>query len=126
MHQYNLHKFNFVICTSYAFCENNIQCTLPCTHCTTHSHFKQIINSYFIYLNCKFCWAKAQHPLYSILLCFTHHMDINIDKNCHHVLEINQHKFHYLCMDLVNKHRFLHNVSQQNRYNIGIRILPVK
>ena len=51
-------------------------------------------------------------------------MDTNIDMNFHHVLEISLHKCHYLYMDWVNKHRFLHSVIRQTLYSIGIRNLP--
>lgn len=56
----------------------------------------------------------------------TYHKGINIDKNFPHVLAIGQHIFHYSYKDLVNKHRFLHSVVQQNHYSIDIHIPPGK
>lgn len=56
----------------------------------------------------------------------TYRRDTDIDTNFHRVLEINQRKCHCWYTDSVNKHRFPHNVIQQNRYSIDIHIPPVR
>lgn len=55
----------------------------------------------------------------------TYRKGINTGMNCHHVLEINQHKCHCWCKDSVNKHRFLHSADQQTRYSIDIHSPPM-
>lgn len=55
----------------------------------------------------------------------TYHKDINIDMNFRRVLEISQHKCHYLYMDWANRHRFPRNGNRQILCSIGIRSPPV-
>lgn len=55
----------------------------------------------------------------------TYRKGINTGMNCHHVLEINQHKCHCWCRDSVNKHRFLRSECHQSPHSIDIHIPPV-